>query len=343
MMHHGASLVLRKGAPFLALAMAVSACGVGEKPAGSPQPSAPASASPTTDSLLAYDASADPDFRADQPTTTDADGIRVTDVSYASAAGGRATAWLVEPPAASSGPFAGLVYLHGSETDRTDFLDEAVAMARAGAVSLVLDAPFARRGENIRPYLETYYKPEMERDMTAQAGVDVRRAFDVLSNRPNLDRERLGFIGHSWGASLGVVVASVDHRAKAWALLSPRPSWTAFLQSDDAYAVRKRKAYAKTWDAYIAAMRPLDALPVIDDVDGASLLLQYGTDDDVVPPNVAKQLIDATPDGTTTQTFGAGHALDAKATRARVDWLAERLSLTRLDDATLAKVGLPDE
>jgi hypothetical protein len=153
MTHQTNIRLLRNGMAFLALMMAVSACG-GDRTA-TQQPSA--SSLPRTDSLLAYDASADPDFRADQPTTTDADGIRVTDVSYASAAGGRATAWLVEPPAASSGPFAGLVYLHGSETDRNDFLDEGVAMARAGAVSLVLDAPFARRGEDIRPYLQTYY------------------------------------------------------------------------------------------------------------------------------------------------------------------------------------------
>lgn len=238
MMHYGPIGLLRTAPILAAGTLMLSACGgMGASPSGcGPIATPKSSATPTADTLLAYDPSADPDFREEAPTETDANGIRVTDLSYASAAGGRATAWLVEPPATSSGPFAGLVYVHGSETDRDDFLDEAVGMAWAGAVSLVLDAPFARRGEDIRPYLETYYKPQLERDMTAQAGVDVRRAFDVLGSRPNVDPMRLGFIGHSWGASLGAVVASVDDRPKAWVLLSPRPSWTGFLQGDDAYA-----------------------------------------------------------------------------------------------------------
>jgi cephalosporin-C deacetylase-like acetyl esterase len=61
-------------------------------------------------------------------------GITVHDVSWASPVEGRATAWLVVPE--GEGPFAGLVYLHGSETNRDDFLDEAVAMAHAGAASI---------------------------------------------------------------------------------------------------------------------------------------------------------------------------------------------------------------
>ena len=57
------------------------------------------------------------------------------------------------------GPFAGLVYLHGSETDRDDFLDEAVAMARGGAASIVMDAPFARTGTVARPSCSTSGSP----------------------------------------------------------------------------------------------------------------------------------------------------------------------------------------
>lgn len=308
-----------------------------------PSPSPTIKPSPITSAdFLVYDASVDPGFRNEAEPEPQADGIAVTNVSYVSSYG-RVSAWLVEPPASVQAPHAGLVYLHGSETDRDDLLDEAVAMAHVGAVSLVLDAPFARGDGSIRPYLESYVEPNKERDMTAQAAVDIRRAFDVLAARPDVDPNRLGFVGHSWGASLGAVVASVDHRAHAWALLSPRPSWTGFLQTDDPFAVSKREAYAKYWDAYIRAMQPFDALPVIGAVDGESLLLQYGNDDDVVPPRVARQLIKAVPVGTTIQRFPAGHELDTEATRARCNWLSDRLGLPRVDSATLSNVGLPDQ
>lgn len=341
MIHHGARLrrPIRRIIVIAAAGVLIGCAATGSPPSASP----PATPSPvTTAEFLAYDASVDPDVREEGEPQAQEAGISVTDVSYASSYG-RVSAWLVEPAASVQSPYAGLVYLHGSETDRDDLLDEAVAMAHVGAVSLVLDAPFARGEGSIRPYLQSYVKPEKERDMTAQAAIDVRRAFDVLAARPDVDPERLGFVGHSWGASLGALVASVDDRVRAWALLSPRPSWTRFLQSDDPFATSKREAYAKYWDAYIDMMQPFDALPVIGEVDGQSLLLQYGDFDDVVPPKVAHQLINAAATGTTTQRFEAGHALDAKATRARCDWLSDRLGLRRLDEATLARVGLPDE
>jgi cephalosporin-C deacetylase-like acetyl esterase len=293
--------------------------------------------------LLAYDATAPLDERVDRAMQPLADGIGLTGISWASPGGGRVSAWLVTP--ADGGRHAAIVYLHGSETDRNDLLDEAVAMAHGGAVGLVMDAPFARQGDSRRAHLQSYTKPELERDMTAQAGVDVRRAFDLLAARSDVDVARLGFVGHSWGASLGAVVASVDERPVAWALLSPRPSWTEFLRSStDGFAKSARnRAGEAGWQRYLSLLAPFDALPVIGKLEGHELLLQYGTQDDVVPPSVAKQLTDAAPAGTTVQTLPAGHDLDADAIAARAAWLGKRLGLAEIPPAALAEVGLPDQ
>lgn len=293
---------------------------------------------------LAYDPTSPLDERIDRAVQPLAGGIGLTGISWASPGGGRVSAWLVTPRD-GGGRRPAIVYLHGSETDRNDLLDEAVAMAHGGALGLVMDAPFARQGDSRRAHLQSYTKPELERDMTAQAGVDVRRAFDLLTARSDVDRTRLGFVGHSWGASLGAVVASVDERPIAWALLSPRPSWTGFLRSStDGFAKSARnRAGEAGWQRYLTLLAPFDALPVIGELDGHELLLQYGTQDDVVPPSVAKQLTDAAPAGTTVQTFPAGHDLDADAIAARAAWLGERLGLAEIPPAVLADVGLPDQ
>jgi dienelactone hydrolase len=265
----------------------------------------------------------------------------VHDVSWLSPHGGRVSAWLVVPP--GPGPFAGLVYLHGSETWRDDFLDEAVAMAHGGAVSLVVDAPFARAGDDRRYALLAFDEPQEERAMTAQAIVDVRRAFDVLAAREDVDRGRLGFVGHSWGASLGAVLAAVDPRPSSLVLITGRPSWTGFLETSDAAFVqraRDRLSQAE-WDRYIELMAPLDAMAEIGGVDAARLYLQYGTGDDVVPPDIAQELIEAA-DGARADFYDAGHALDDAATADRVAWLVERLALDEVPAAVLDEVGLPD-
>ena len=234
--------------------------------------------------------------------------------------------------------------MHGSETDRNDFLDEAVAIAHGGAVSLVLDAPFARTGDSRHAYLQNYGLPERERGMTAQAIVDARRAYDLLVARPDVDSARLGFVGHSWGASLGAVLASVDPRPAALVLMSGRPSWTGFLrESNDGFAVSARDLYGpEKWERYLTVMAPLDALPAIGGVDPDRLYLQYGTADDVIPTMISQELLDAAPDAK-VDLYDAGHDLDETATADRMAWVVDRLALAAIGADVIAGVGLPDE
>lgn len=323
---------------FIGLALLAVSCA---NP-GVASPSTEPTASPDAASMTAYDASAPLDFREEAPAEIDAAGIRVTDVSWVSPGGGRVSAWLVAPP--GDGPFAGIVYLHGSETDRDDFRDEAVAMAHAGAVSLVLDAPFARTGESRHSYLLNFGLPQRELEMTAQSVVDVRRAYDLLASRPDVDAERLGFVGHSWGASLGAVIAAVDPRPAALVLLSGRPTWTGFLRdSTDGWVDTYRNLVGpEKWEAYLEVMAPFDALAVIGEVDPERLYLQYGRTDDVVPPAVSQLLLDAVP-AAKADRYESGHALDAIATGDRVAWLVEQLGLQAIDAQVLSAVGLPDE
>ncbi|HEV7199920.1 MAG TPA: hypothetical protein VGO32_03870, partial [Candidatus Limnocylindria bacterium] len=216
--------------------------------------------------------------------------------------------------------------------------------ATGGAVSLVLDAPFSRVGTDRRAFLQSYGLPERERDMTAQAIIDVRRAYDILVERDDVDPARLGYVGHSWGASTGSTLAAVDERPAALILIAPRPSWTGFLAtSDDGWVAGARALVgAEKFDVYLEVMAPFDAMAIADQLDGERIYLQYGTIDEVVPPDVAQELIEAVPDATLS-TYEAEHALDDAATADRAAWLVERLGLGPISPETLATVGLPDE
>src|SRR2546425_13226893 len=71
----------------------------------------------------------------------------VHDITYTSPKGGRVPAYLVVPK--SRGPFAVVIWGHwywenSPQRNRTEFLDEAVALAQAGGVSLLTDGPIAR-------------------------------------------------------------------------------------------------------------------------------------------------------------------------------------------------------
>jgi cephalosporin-C deacetylase-like acetyl esterase len=319
-------------------AASASATAPASEPVSSPPPTPAADAT----ALTAYDATEPIDLQeAAAPKELDG-GVTVHDVSWASPPGGRATAWLVVPD--GSGPFAAILYQHGSETDRNDFLDEAVAMAHGGAIGLVVDAPFARRGADRKNFLQYYSLPERERDMTAEAIMDLRRGIDLLVARPDVDPTRIGFVGHSWGASLGVVLAAVDPRPTALVLLSGRPSWTGFLAGTRIASITRtrNRIGEEAWHEYIDAMAPFDAMAEIANVDATRLYLQYGTRDDVVPPDVAQELVDAAV-GARTDWYNSGHALDETATADRVAWLVDRLQLGEIGPDIVAEVGLPDQ
>jgi predicted esterase len=70
----------------------------------------------------------------------------------------------------------------------------------------------------------------------------------------------------------------------------------------------------------------IDPLAYVDDVQGA-LLVQAGRSDSVVPQRALQAVVDAAPGDTTVEWYATDHALDERAARDRVAWLAERLGL----------------
>ena len=106
--------------------------------------------------------------------------------------------YLIEPR--SAGRFAGIVFGHWGQGNRTEFIPEAIRYAQAGAVCVLIDYPWVRP----EPWRRKVYVPEtsaeQDRDTLAQAVVDLRRAIDLLESRPDVEKGRIAYIGHSYGA-----------------------------------------------------------------------------------------------------------------------------------------------
>src|SRR6476659_649447 len=144
----------------------------------------------------------------------------VYDITYASPKGGVVPAYLVVP-ANGKGPFAAIIWGHwywsNSEMrNRKQFLDEAVALASAGVVSLLTDGPVARPGyvADNTPLSEKRSTEEV------QQVIDMRRGADLLLARKDVDPTRLAYVGHSYNASVGAILSGVDRRFKAFVLMA---------------------------------------------------------------------------------------------------------------------------
>ena len=101
--------------------------------------------------------------------------VTVRDITFSPVPGSKVKAYLVVPR--GNGPFAGILWVHwlGEEkSNRTQFLDEAVALAPKGAVSLLVDAMWSA------PEWFGKRVPEKDYENSIRQVIELRRALDLL-------------------------------------------------------------------------------------------------------------------------------------------------------------------
>jgi dienelactone hydrolase len=266
-----------------------------------------------------YDDKAPLDFR-DQGQET-VEGASVHDVSYASPKGGRVPGYLVLP--AGPGPFAGIVFVHWGQGDRTEFLSEAVGLAKAGVVSLMIDAPY-HRPEAASFNLVT--SPDREREQYIQLVVDARRAVDVLMSRPDVDKARLGYVGHSLGATWGGPLAAVEKRLKAFVLMGGLPRITDVL-GDDPFAKLMQKAYTREQlEGYVKVLAPIDPEHFVGGAESESILFQFAKHDRFISEKAANDYVKAAGKPQQVRWYFTSHEFnDPQSPIDRREWLARKL------------------
>jgi len=246
--------------------------------------------------------------------TRDGDLV-VSDVSYASGTD-RVAAYVVYPMTDAE-RLGGVVLLHGSGGDREQLLASAKLLAQQGAFAVTLSAPSQRKTQPAGLSPEEGIR--FQRDETIADIVAARRAFDLLAADERVDDDRLGLVGFSLGGRQATLVAAVDDRARATALISagaaPVSEYVA-------------AAPAELRDDVLEALPAIDPLSHVGDIEGA-LLIQAGRADSVVPQRALERMIEAAPSGTRIEWYEADHGLDARAERDRVDWLVAELELSR--------------
>ena len=139
--------------------------------------------------------------------------IDVHAISFDSPRGGRVTGKLFVPTTPRSTRLAGIVMAHGAPGSTANMDPRALFVARKGAVVIGIDAAFARRDPKDPITFTT-----RDADEQIQTIVDMRRAVDVLVARDDVDPARLGFIGGSYGAAMGGILAGVEDRLRAFVL-----------------------------------------------------------------------------------------------------------------------------
>jgi dienelactone hydrolase len=260
----------------------------------------------------------------------------VYDITYDSPQGGVVPAYLVVPK--GRGPFAAVIWGHwcwqnSSMRNRKQFLDEAIALAPSGLVSLLTDHPISRPGyvPNKDPL------DESSATIFLQQVIDMRRGVDLLTARRNVDATRIAFVGHSCNAGIGALLSGLDRRFKAFVLMAGSTS-DEVSQNTKGFQAFRQKVGPEKVDAFIAKYKYLDQGLYVSHAAPATVFLQYGSRDSGITPEQARQYAAVVSDPKQFKIYDAEHNLNAEARRDRIQFLVEQLKLKPVSDSVIAAI-----
>ncbi len=270
--------------------------------------------------VFAYDVDAPLNLRRTVQSTSN--GVEVSAISFSSPDGGSVTGLLFDP-VARSGLRPGIVLMHGMPGSARVMAGQGQGLAEHGAVVIAIDAPFARRGG-----APLRYGTE---DRAEQIGLikDLQRAVDVLRARATVDRERIAYLGVSYGGAMGALFVGVERRIKAAALVVGDGGLVSHFTGpeDRGWLASLSCATRATW---FHAMAPIEPIRFLPHAPPTALLLQNGRLDDLVPAADAEVLHRAAPEPRTIRWYDAGHSLNLQALRDRHEWLNGQIGLDLL-------------
>ena len=275
---------------------------------------APAAEAGAQADLFRYDAGADlkvEDVGVDKRADLSVHDIRFTPIP------GRdpVAAYLVVPEGRR--PFAGVLWAHWlgepATTNRKQFLDEAVALAPKGIVSVLVDAMWSS------PKWYESRAPDDDYDSSIRQVIALRRAMDLLAARPDVDKARLGFVGHDYGGMYGMLMAGADRRARTYVYVAVAPSlnnWAFFARQPASKADYLRKN---------AVLELTDSLRA---VTNASTLFQFAKSDAYVARADTGVVTAAAASPKERRLYDADHSMSVPQARADRDaWLLKELGL----------------
>jgi dienelactone hydrolase len=274
------------------------------------------------------------------------DRVLVIEIVYSGDNDDHVPAYVVIPH--GNGPFPGIIWGHWTQpgsklANRDEFLDEAVALAHSGVMSLLIDAPMVRPGFVAESMDEDPWRAAAQfSDAERQQVVDLRRGVDVLLTRRYIDKNRIAYVGHSFGAHAGAILAAVEKRITSFVLMAG-----TYSDEEDVRNAADKDSGAYKWretlgphkvDMYFHDYAWDDPANFLNHTDGKSIFLQFAAKDPVTRDQATKYLNAFSAKDKKMEFYDSGHALNAAARLDRDRWLQQKLHFKNLDEKAIGEI-----
>lgn len=249
-----------------------------------------------------------------------AEGYTVHAIHFPSPKTGEVPAYLVVPE--GPGPFAGILLMHGSSGSRSTMLPLAKDLVHTGAVVLTVSAPSARP-----PGRDWISFTPQDRAEQIQLMVDLRRAVDLLTEHEKVDAARIGYVGYSYGAAMGGLLAGIEPRIKAYGLMVGDGGLVNHFTDDGEPIGGFEQFDAVRRDQWLEAMEPIEPIHYVGQASPSALFFQNARLDRLVSEEDALAYQAAGSEPKKVQWYESGHGLPEEAYIDMVDWLAEQIGI----------------
>ena len=248
------------------------------------------------------------------------DGYTLHDIHYPSPKGGDVPAYLLVPD--GTGPFAGILLMHGSSGSREYLVSLAKDLVPTGAVVLTISGPAART-----PNRDWIHFTAQDRDEQIQLIIDLRRGVDLLLEQPNVDTSRIGYIGYSYGGAMGGLLAGVEHRIKAYGLMVGDGGLVTHFMEDGKPVSGFETVPPSMRENWLRIMEPIEPIHFVGHASPSVLFFQNARYDNLVNEADALAYQTAGSEPKKVEWYDSGHGLPEQAYFDMVNWLAEQIGI----------------
>jgi dienelactone hydrolase len=171
--------------------------------------------------------------------------------------------------------------------------------------------------------------PDSDREAFIQAVVDLRRGIDLLAARPDVDSQRLAYVGHSFGAQWGAILSAVEPRLKAVVLMGGVPdAESIYRDGPEPGVVEMRKNVPQErQEAFLKALRPTSPVLFVPH-SKVPLLFQFARYEQYFDRAAMERYFAAAAEPKEVKWYHAGHDLnDPAALIDRANWLRTSVGL----------------
>lgn len=225
-----------------------------------------------------------------------------------------------------------VVFLHGYGGRKEDILEAAEMIAREGYAIMAIDAEY--HGERKEEGKELY-SPDITDSVRGivQTVVDLRRAVDYLETRPEIDKEKIGYVGGSMGGILGAIFIGVEPRIKAAALIVAGGNMSLMIRESQHYTMPAIRWFLQRegmdYEELQRLLDPIDPINFISNFSPRPVVFHLGKLDTIVPAEAGRQLYERAEQPKAVYWYDAGHDVPLDLVLVRVLDFMERNLLGR--------------